>query len=459
MVGWGVFMRSIPSPLKYAGLVLLMAGFAFFTASGIDVGKSFAEDLFSRDPLSPIVSFETARFQKNEEISSVHTRIPLTGRAIVADLSAMTITLYEDAIASTTLPIKAVGRKGTPWETPDGVYEVKAMEKKHFSSIGEVWMPYSMQFFGNYFIHGWPYYEDGKEVPEGYSGGCIRLATTDAAAVFAFADVGTPIIVYRSAHGEVSGAYLREDLFGSMPVISAESFVVADVESGERLYERAADRALPIASLSKLMTALISLEAINQYREVTISQHAYETPGAAGNLSSGEEFTTGDLLYPLLLESSNDAAVALAEQLGERRFASLMNEKARAIGLIATSFHESTGLSEKNVSTANELFALVQHIERYKRFVFDVTVREEKKLGRHTWRNVIEFAGSDEFRGGKNGYTDEAKQTYVGLFALPLGEDGTERTVAIILLGSDDRKRDTEKILSYLKKDVRYASR
>ena len=116
-----------------------------------------------------------------DSLSRAHTRF------IAANLSEMRLYLFENGVATATYPILSKGKRGSRWETPTGLYKIETKEQDHFSSLGQVHMPQSMQFFGNFFIHGWPYYPDGTPVPEGYSGGCIRLSTDDATAVFEFA--------------------------------------------------------------------------------------------------------------------------------------------------------------------------------------------------------------------------------------------------------------------------------
>lgn len=99
--------------------------------------------------------------------------IPRSGKFIAADLQHMLLYLYQHGTLVTTYPIKTKSRSNTPWETPAGFYTVHTKEPLHFSSIGKVFMRYSMQFYGNYFIHGWPYYSSGKPVSTAFSGGCI----------------------------------------------------------------------------------------------------------------------------------------------------------------------------------------------------------------------------------------------------------------------------------------------
>ncbi len=398
-------------------------------------------------------------------LSSEPTAIPQKGKALYVDLDAMTLSLYIDGVVTEKVPVASKGRIGTPWETPPGEYKVETKEENHFSSIGSVWMPYSMQFFGNFFIHGWPYYPGGAPVPKGYSGGCIRLSTEDARKVFLFADVGTPIIVVgkdsSSASSTDESFYYVANL-SAVPQISADAYLVADLDSGDILLEHNSGREYPIASLTKLITALTSLDVVNQYQTARVSSRASATYGDFGGLKEGELVSVGTLLYPLLLESSNDAAEVIAEHYGRNRFLSQMNKKARSIGLNMTHFDDPSGLSPKNTSTAQDLFTLAQYVYRHKSYVLDITKTAMKKVEKenlgaktHTWYNNNYFVvkGNPRYLGGKNGYTDAAGRTLISLFSLPLSEF-QKRNIAVIVLASENREKDAEKLVQYVSKNI-----
>ncbi len=378
-------------------------------------------------------------------------------KEIRADLDALTITLFDGQQTVRTIPILAIGRPGSPWETPVGHYSVLGKEPNHFSSIGEVWMPHSLHFFGNFFIHGWPYYANGQPVGSGYSGGCIRLADNDAQAVFNFAEIGTPVIV--TGHGSSptktpSGSFYSRRENRELLEISAESYLVADLETGEVLAAREPEIVLPIASVTKLMTAVVSLEAVNQFKLARVTSEALLAYGEQGGLKEGETLTVGDLLYPLLLESSNDAAEVLARHFGRERFVELMNQKARALGLRQTSFVDPSGGGEGNQATANELFQLLRYLYQNKRYVLELSRQAEKILTpNHHWINVSPFTQRNDYLGGKNGETTAARQTLAAVFALPLAEFD-HRPIAIILLKSANRDQDANRLLRYLQTNV-----
>lgn len=386
---------------------------------------------------------------------------PTLGRAIEADLGAMVMTLYEDGQIVNKFKIVSKGRPNSPWETPVGRYQILTKEPIHFSSIGKVWMPYSLQFFGNFFIHGWPYYEEGKEVARGFSGGCIRLETADAKQIYDFAEVGTPVTVINSV--ATSSKKENSDKTGyfflpngqTAPDVTAEAYLVADLDSGEVIMSKNPNVQLPIASLTKLVTALTELEVINQFKTATVSDTAVAAWGDAGGLLAGEEVPIKELIYPLLLESSNDAAEVLAEYYGRKQFVTSMNDKVRSIGLTSTRLVDPSGLGDDNFSTVTDLFKLSKYIYDNKYYVFETTRLKEHKFGEHLWHNNNPFVFSATYFGGKNGHTTTARDTQIALFKLPLSEF-EKRRIAVIVLKSDNAKTDITNILEFLSKHYYY---
>lgn len=467
----------------------------FFAAAGIfEVGKyalaetvSFAKESGSavgRSPLGKIFS-ETSGAISTEagKLSSIAiskaflrvslggstagvAHIPEKGEALAVDLDKKKISLYQDGILIDEFPVLSIGKAGSAWETPSGDYSILTKEEKHFSSIGEVWMPWSMQFFGNFFIHGWPSYADGTAVPEGYSGGCIRLSTEDAEKVFNFVHKGTSVSVFRSNENVDEQPTLLSSRYfittdGSGPTVSAEAYLVTDMEDGTVLFEKDKDTPRPIASLTKLMTALVSLEAVNQFQVAKVSKRAVETNGDAGELREGEKIATSALIFPLLLESSNDAAEVLAEHVGRAHFINQMNEKAKALSLSSMTFSDPSGISEENISNAVDLFRLVRYIYNDKSHLWGITNLADKTIPAikggytHAWKNGNYYVKKEDqsYRGGKTGKTTAAGETFTAVFSLPLSEF-EDRLIAVILLKSDNREKDTDTLVDFVKKHV-----
>lgn len=239
-----------------------------------------------------------------------------------------------------------------------------------------------------------------------------------------------------------------------LPRVSAQAFVIADLHTGEVYGEKDGDSALPIASLSKLLVALAAREMLPDTSRVTITNDdRKETDGTPGSILRNDVFMAGDLYYPLLMESNNSVAYAFARAAGEG-FITRMNTMAQEAGMEAASFDDASGISPHNVASARDLFALARHMYETEPGLFEISRLKSKTIeaesGRsYTFGNFNVFTGNPHFVGGKTGYTDEARQTMLALFDVPLGEAST--TVAIIVLHASDRKGDVEKLLAWFK--------
>lgn len=241
----------------------------------------------------------------------------------------------------------------------------------------------------------------------------------------------------------------------SQPKINAVAYLVGDLNTGEVIIAKNQDTKFPIASISKLTTALVTNLISNGDDVVEISKSALATEGRNGGLKLGEKIKTSDLFYPLLLESSNDAAEALAEHFGRDSFIKKMNEVAESLKMSQTEYADPSGLSPRNQSTVSDLFKLTGYLNKNKPELLQITNKQSYSNKKHSWSNISRFLGKDGYFGGKSGYTDIARQTVVSLFSLPLGKEGT-RPIAIALLQSTDRSRDVNNILKYLKKNIYY---
>ena len=374
---------------------------------------------------------------------------------IDANLSSMQLILYQDGELKLSVPILTKGKPGSWWETPAGIYKIETKEENHFSSFDSVNMPYSLEFQGNFFIHGWPTYPDGTPVSSTYSGGCIRLSTDDAGKVFALAEIGEPVIVYNETAAHDSFSYALK-----APAINAPEYLVADLDTGTILAQKDASSTAFIASITKLVTALVATEYINLDREVSVPQNAivYTT---VPRLKPGEIFKAYDLLFLLLQESSNEAAETLAAAIGRDQFVADMNAKAQAIGLADTHFSDPSGAKD-DLSTPTDLFKLLRYIYDNRRFVFDITTGNitDSAYGKPVFSYIGNFntiknlpagqAGSPEVAllGGKVGETNQAGETYAGIFQVRIGD--SDRKVAVIVLGSKDSPSDVLKLLSFV---------
>jgi len=388
-------------------------------------------------------------------------------KAIEVDLNTMQVTLIENGAVVDTVPVLARGKSGTFWETPTGDYKVNTKEINHYSSIGHVWMPYSMQFFGNYFIHGWPYDDEGRNVSSAYSGGCIRLATEDARKVYEFASVGTPIHLTGGPVEELGATttfryFLKSG--GLPPDIRASQFLVADIETGEVLWERNSTEQVALTNLTPLMSGIVALETVNQYKTVRMSELILGTPIPRSRVGGyPDELPIGALIYPLMFSGNDTAATAFAADHGERTFVRGMNEKARAIGMNDTVYASSTA-SQANLGTARDAFILLRYLNEHKRFLIDATLREEHVIKQggtkedFRWDNVnpLYLTQDSAYRGGVMSIATGTSGVGASVWSASLTEFG-ERPIAIILLGTEDPASDTLAIRRFIMSHFVYA--
>lgn len=237
------------------------------------------------------------------------------------------------------------------------------------------------------------------------------------------------------------------------PNISARAAFVYDLTSEKMLFAKNEKEKLPMASLTKIMTAIIALENKKQDDRYIVSQSDIVGENSMG-LSTGEVLTIEELLYGLMLASGNDAAEALASNylLGRRGFMQAMNNKAKALGLTDSHFTNPSGLEGdgSQYTTAYDLLTISKYaIERFPSFrtvvsTFQYTIpytRMHKAFFLENETNLLtSYPG---VKGVKTGYTTEA-----GLCLVTYLDYGGHRIIGV-LLGSDDRRGEMKELLDY----------
>ncbi|MDV6319902.1 D-alanyl-D-alanine carboxypeptidase family protein [Chromohalobacter sp. HP20-39] len=241
----------------------------------------------------------------------------------------------------------------------------------------------------------------------------------------------------------------------SPPQLSATAWVLMDANSGKILVEHNADKELPPASLTKMMTAYIverEIDAgnISGDEKATISEHAWRTGGSRMFLKPGSKVTINDLLHGVVIQSGNDASVALAEHIAgsEGAFADLMNQQAARMNLKHTHFMNPTGLPhDDHYSSAHDLAVIAQHIikdypdhyEMYSEKYFTWNDIRQPNRNRLLWRDP-------NVDGLKTGHTEAAGYCLVA----SAKEDGTRLIAVVMGTDSDEaRAQETQKLLSY----------
>ncbi len=381
---------------------------------------------------------------------------------IEANLRTMEISIYENGVVDKTMKILSKGKEQSWWETPTGNYKVLGKSINGYSSIGDVWMPYSVQFYGNYLIHGWPHYNNGTPVPQGYSGGCIRLSNEDAKEIFNFTKIGMPVLVLEDYPEYSFGLLLaKEGASASLPSVSAKAFLISDLSSGEIILTKNSEEKLPIASLTKLTTGVVAHEVIYLGRSIKVTPQMLANVAGVFSPMIGESYIGMDLMYPLLMQSSNNSAKVLSSFIGENNFVDNMNAKADSLQMTDTKFADPSGLSSENISTARDISKLLQYIYYKRPFIFDIgkgvifenvgllKIGDTIKVG--DLKNFNEFIDEVDLIGVKNGETSVARQTIATVWNIHTPQGNVP--VAIVVLGSENRKMDTDILLRWFKEN------
>lgn len=246
---------------------------------------------------------------------------------------------------------------------------------------------------------------------------------------------------------ETAGKVIEE------PKLNAKSAIIFDRETKTVLYEKNSKEKRPMASTTKIMTAIVTLENADLSKIVTISRKAAGTGGSRLGLKVNDKITLEHLLYGLMLCSGNDSAVAIAETVGGsvEGFASMMNKKAKELGLTNTNFVTPHGLDNSNhYTTALELAKLTDYALKNKKFASIVNTKNytvyingyPKQLN-----NTNELLGNMEgVNGVKTGFTNGAGRCLVTSYTR------NDKQIITVVLGDDTKKMrttDSIKLIEY----------
>lgn len=276
------------------------------------------------------------------------------------------------------------------------------------------------------------------------------------------------LLVFLSAFGhERNNARLAAVAIAAVPLaepeLSAEAYVVRLAGEERSLIARRADKPVPPASLTKIMTAVVAAEKLVADDTAVLSPYAKAVEERKSPAKAGETFSRDDLLRMALAMSANDAALALAERVGQNvggarnaesvsAFVGLMNARARILGLVNTHFENPTGLDmPRHLSSASDLSRLAEYVLLRHPQLWAMT--------RETESHAVSSAGAKygltnsnellkEFHallGGKTGLTDNAKEALVLLYPV-----APNRIAIAVILRSDDRFGDGRKIIQWL---------
>lgn len=273
---------------------------------------------------SPLVERTVKAVSVVSETEKEPAPYPYQEEHVVVFLDDMRVELRNGTTTLANMKIVSKGKPGSYYETIGGSYDNDYKIRNHFSSIGKVYLPYAVHVFGNFFIHGIPYYPDGKKVSGEYSGGCIRLADEDAKRVYAFVSTGVPIVVVQHDTAEFYPTERASSTFASMET-------------------------------TRYMATIVSLEVLKQDEKIQDLDSTY---------------TTRRKLIPRLINDKDDSVIAqLSEGMGEEIFLDYMNKKAAAIGLTNTAFGS---IDEAATTTEQDYFRLRRYVSDYKSYLVSV---------------------------------------------------------------------------------------
>lgn len=286
--------------------------------------------------------------------------------------------------------------------------------------------------------HWWPGVSDSTAPPATGVPSVVAAAKAPAGRKVASAAVGQLVTAPRQPAARI------------VPPLTSRSAIVIDGRTGEVVFWRNPHERLPIASVTKVMTAVLALEQLRPTAIVVVAPLATRVPPNSERLRPGERVEAWKLLYGAMLYSANDSALALGIAVaGSRpRFIALMNEKARSLGLRDTHFNSASGvIDDGNYSSAWDLAALARYAMRNPRFRTIVATKQKRvawapptnwKLYVNHNRLLTTYAGAD---GIKTGWTTVARHT--------LAASARRGKVWLIgvTLGSADSFTDMKRIL------------
>ena len=252
----------------------------------------------------------------------------------------------------------------------------------------------------------------------------------------------------------------------SPPVITAHAYFVQILGDAQPLAEQRADKQLPPASLTKILTAVVSMEELTPDAVIVFSPDAKNVEEKTSPAKAGDGFLRDDMIRLMLIDSANDAARALAEAVGRKRggrtfdeavsiFELVMNQKAAEIGMDSSSFQNPNGLdAEHHLMSARDLYRLMQFtFDRYPQ-IWEMTRTIETPIST-VMGQVYQAHTTDELlpefpalAGGKTGFTDNAGQSLILLYRL-----GNGKVAAVVLLRSQDRFEDGRKVIHWLEEN------
>lgn len=233
--------------------------------------------------------------------------------------------------------------------------------------------------------------------------------------------------------------------------INAPAYLAVNLIDGSTVVQKNIDAAYPIASVTKLMNAVVAIENIAPKSKIKLTSQTLQSFGHSPVLFEGLEVSFEDLLKASLIQSVNDAAESISYFAGRDNFIGLMNKKAKELGMNNTVYYDACGLDPQNRSTAGDLAKLISYVYSKHPELLAITKNDDfwmadREGNMLKFSNMNNFYLLDEFIGGKTGYLPEAKQTFASVFNV------NGKPYAISLLHSANRMADIFAIIREISK-------
>lgn len=246
-----------------------------------------------------------------------------------------------------------------------------------------------------------------------------------------------------------------------VPELTAKSFLIYDTKNDKIIFSKEPGRTLPIASLTKLLTAVIALEILNHEEIISITADSFNVDGEGADFRLEEQFYLKDLLGAMLVKSSNDAAFAVAKTVETKtgeNFLATMNRKARQIGMSRSHFMDPAGLNDEGYTTARDLLRLARYSKNYPSIwewlgLHSLDISSADARWSHYFESTNKlWTSMPNLSGGKTGYTDGA----LGCMIVEENLPEYQSSLVIIVLGSNDRFGEVQKLSNWSKSAFRW---
>ena len=316
--------------------------------------------------------------------------------------------------------------------TPSGLYNLISKEGLRFSTESEVYMPFSMRLYGKYLIHGEAYYPSGVPYTSAVSGGCVRVRNEEMTDLYDLVEAGVPVLSI-THQKESFNAYERK--LTEKPNPEAKSFLVVDIDSGKVLDGKNNDEFVDVTDISKLMKAIVTIEQLGVTTSITARDYMLGEDDTNADIRANRTYRLVDLLAPLLVEHSDNAARVISHYVGRDNTIDYMRQKADSIGMKDTHFGNIFD-DENSVTTANDLYYLLYYLTTTRRPILEITksgwVPHINYEAFHGLKSQNVFYDRDNFSGGFFEVNEEGLHNGLFLFEIEMNEP---REVAFIMLG------------------------